>query len=165
MASFLSRRTVNEESAPNFITTVSAVGSSATVFSLIALSVTGRGRTGAMLAVADLLGEDLDLLGQVPSAQFGLLLLSALISAGLGYLLTLKMGSIFARMISRYDMGKVGKAIIILVLILVLLFNGLQGLLLLGVATLLGMIPPLVGVGRVHLTGCLLIPVMLFFLG
>ncbi|HUV24050.1 MAG TPA: tripartite tricarboxylate transporter permease [Methanomassiliicoccales archaeon] len=165
MASFLSRRTVNEESAPNFITTVSAVGSSATVFSLIALSVTGRGRTGAMLAVADLLGEDLDLLGQVPSAQFGLLLLSALISAGLGYLLTLKMGSIFARMISRYDMGKVGKAIIILVLILVLLFNGLQGLLLLGVATLLGMIPPRVGVGRVHLTGCLLIPVMLFFLG
>jgi putative membrane protein len=164
MASFLSRRRPIEGSAQNFITTVSAVGSSATVFSLIALSVTGRGRTGAMLAVADLLGNDLDLIGQIPSSQFGLLLLSVLLSAGLGYILTLKMGSIFARMISKHDMGNASKVIVILVLLLVLVFNGIQGLLLLGVATLLGMIPPRVGVGRVHLTGCLLIPVMLFFL-
>lgn len=165
IGSSLSQGGSSGDSASNFITTVSAVGSSAAVFSLIALSAMGKGRTGAMLAVAEIMGDDLPMLQQMPSMSFALLLLSVLLSAAIGYHLTLGAGKAFARMITRHDMRRVGKAIILLVMILVIVFNGLQGLLLLGVSTLLGLVPLRVGVGRVHLTGCLLIPVMLFFVG
>ena len=151
-------------SAPSFITTVSAVGSSATVFSLIALSVTGRGRTGAMLAVVDLMGDDLPLIQQFPSDHFALLLLSVLLSAAAGFYLTLRAGRLFSKAVSNHDMGRISKLIIVFVVVLVLIFNGVQGILLLLASTLLGLVPPKAGVGRVHLTGCLLIPVIIFFL-
>jgi putative membrane protein len=165
IGSSLSRKGSRGDHASDFITTVSAVGSSAAVFSLVALSAMGKGRTGAMLAVAEIMGDDLPMLQQIPSMSFALLLLSVLLSAAIGYQLTLASGKAFARMIARHDMVRVGKAIILLVVSLVLIFNGIQGLLLLAVSTLLGLVPLRVGVGRVHLTGCLLVPIMLFFIG
>jgi len=51
------------------------------------------------------------------------------------------------------------------VIVLALLFTGLSGLLLLAVAVLVGLLPPRIGIGRVHLTGSLLLPLILFFLG
>lgn len=161
IASMFSREI--RDSPPSFITTVSAVGSSAAVFSLIALAVTGKGRTGAMLVVVEIMGDDLSLLGRLPSGSFAMLLLSVLLAGFLGYILSLHAGRAFSRMVSVWDMGKVVKSIIVLVMALVLVFNGVQGLLLLTVATLLGLVPPRVGVGRVHLTGCLMVPVILFF--
>jgi putative membrane protein len=158
----LSRR--KEHDAPSFITTVSAVGSSAAVFSLIALSVTGNGRTGAMLAVIDLMGDELRLLQHFPSQHFALLLLSVLLSSGMGFHLTIRAGRTFSRMVSRFDMAKVSKAMILLVIALVSIFNGIQGLMLLMASLPLGLVPPMAGVGRVHLTGCLLVPVILFFI-
>lgn len=165
IGSSLSRKGSSGDHASDFITTVSAVGSSAAVFSLVALSAMGKGRTGAMLAMAEIMGDDLPMLQQMPSMSFALLLLSVLLSAAIGYQLTMVSGKAFARMIARHDMARVGKAIILLVMILVLIFNGIQGLLVLAVSTLLGLVPLRVGVGRVHLTGCLLVPIMLFFIG
>jgi putative membrane protein len=40
---------------------------------------------------------------------------------------------------------------------------GPGGLLLLFLSTLLGMVPVKVGVSRVHLTGCLLLPILLYY--
>ncbi len=48
---------------------------------------------------------------------------------------------------------------------LVALFCGLPGLLVLGTATLLGLVPPRLGVSRVHLTGCMLLPTALRLAG
>jgi putative membrane protein len=153
-----------DHDAPSFITTVSAVGSSAAVFSMIALSVTGKGRTGAMLAVIEIMGEDLPLMQHFPSQHFALLLLSALISSAIGFYLTLRAGKAFSRFVSRHDMARVSKGIIVLVLAMVVVFNGFQGIPLILASTLLGLVPPMAGVGRVHLTGCLLVPVILFFI-
>jgi putative membrane protein len=150
--------------ATSFITTVSAVGSSAAVFSLIALSVTGKGRTGAMLAIIDLLGEEMVLVQQFPSHHLALLLMAVLLSAGIGFHLTIRAGKWFASMVSKHDMGRVSRTIIVMVVMMVLIFNGAQGLLLLAISTVLGLVPPGAGVGRVHLTGCLLVPVILFLI-
>jgi TctA family transporter len=43
--------------------------------------------------------------------------------------------------------------------------TGIPGLLLLVAATLIGLIPPRIGTDRVHLTGCLLVPITLYFFG
>ena len=57
------------------------------------------------------------------------------------------------------------KAVIVSLVLLVLLMTGIPGLLLLLAATLLGLVPPRIGTNRVHLTGCLLVPITLFFFG
>jgi len=47
---------------------------------------------------------------------------------------------------------------------LTIFLSGKYGILILLVSTSLGIVPPLVGVGRNHLMGCLLLPVILYFI-
>jgi len=166
IGSLLSTRTDEDplRSARRFITMVSAVGSSAAVFSLLALAVIRRGRTGAMLVVESVMGEDLALLSP-PSIPFALLLLSALVGCVVGYRLTVLMGRTMARRVSNLNMRLLSILVSLLLLAMVLLLNGVSGLVVMSVSTLLGLIPASAGVSRVHLTGCLLIPLILFFSG
>jgi len=152
------------EDASRFIVTVSAVGSSATVFSLIALTVTGKGRTGAMLALIEVFANDLDLLRLFSSTALPFLLLSVLITSLLGYFLTIRIGRTFMRMVASLPLKKMNAVLIIFIVSLITVFNGIPGLLVAGVATSVGLLPPKVGIARVHLASCLLIPVIIFFL-
>jgi putative membrane protein len=53
----------------------------------------------------------------------------------------------------------------ILLVGMVFLLSGILGLVIAFLATCLGMIPPLVGVKRVHLMGCLIFPLIILFVG
>lgn len=143
-----------------FIAMVSAVGTASAVFGLLALAVAYKGRSGALLAVKEVLGGDM-----LPFEHFPLLLLSVLVGCAVGNYVLLRLGAWFARSASTADVPRLNRAILVLLLGLVIVLTGLPGLLVLGASTLLGMVPPAVGVGRVHLTGCLLVPVLLFLLG
>jgi putative membrane protein len=88
-----------------------------------------------------------------------------LIAALLGHFLTIKVGRMMARRLGGIDLRALNLFLLMFILSLVLLFNGLPGLLLLSVSVLLGLAPPLLGISRVHLTGCLLVPLILFFFG
>ncbi|MDD1773104.1 MAG: tripartite tricarboxylate transporter permease [Methanomassiliicoccales archaeon] len=168
IGSLVSRRERTDPfaSARGFVTMVSAIGTSATVFSLAALAIIGRGRSGTMLAVKDIVGrEGIEALSAPISSELSLLLLSVLISSGVGYIVTLWLGRSFGGRLAGANLKRLTIAIVIVLLSLVSIFNGIPGLIVLGVATMLGAIPPLVGVSRVHLTGCLLIPIIIFFAG
>jgi TctA family transporter len=169
LASVLNRRRRSEsrdEGARRFVVMVSSVGTASAVFSLIALAVVGKGRTGAMLAVKSVLGtEGIDAVASFPSSSFTLLLLSVLVSSAFGYFVTLRLGKFVARRLGGADVRRLTQGILMFVVLLVVVFNGIPGLILLACATLLGLVPPTVGIGRVHLTGCLLLPLILFFLG
>ena len=54
-----------------------------------------------------------------------------------------------------------GNAVLALIVILVLLFTGPFGLAVLVISAAVGRIPPALGVSRVCLTGCLMVPVVL----
>jgi TctA family transporter len=160
------RRESQEDGAKRFIVMVSSVGTASAVFSLIALAVVGKGRTGAMLAVKSVLGaEGVDALGSLPSYSFALLLLSVLIGSAFGYYVTLFLGRFMARRLGGKDTRRLTKIILVFVVGLVIVFNGIPGLILLACSTLLGLVPPTTGIGRVHLTGCLLVPLILLFFG
>jgi len=164
----LSRRVkeAEDESAKRFIAMVSSVGTSAVVFSLLALAIEGKGRTGAMLAAQQVLGDEgTKALSAFPSAPISLLLLSVLISALLGHYLTVRAGRLMARRLGGLNLRALNLGLLLFIVSLVIVFNGLPGLLLLSTAVLLGLAPPLLGIGRVHLTGCLLLPLILFFWG
>jgi TctA family transporter len=160
------RGTDPHTSARRFITIVSSVGTSATVFSLAALAIIGKGRSGAMVAIKNIIGKDgTEALASPISPELSLLLFSVLISAAIGYVATLWLGGSLGRRLAGVDLRRYTFAIIGVLVVLSVVFNGIAGLLILGTSLLLGLIPPLVGVSRVHLTGCLLIPVAIFFFG
>jgi putative membrane protein len=155
-----------EDAARRFITMVSSVGTAAAVFGIIALAVTGKGRTGALLVVKQMLGaEGVGALSSATSTETILLLVSVLASALLGYLITLRLGKLFAAKVGDMDLDRLTKIIVVSLVLLVLLMSGIPGVILLAAATLMGMLPPRLGTNRVHLTGCLLVPITLFFFG
>ena len=56
-------------------------------------------------------------------------------------------------------------AILVAITVLVVLLTGLWGLAVLAISALVGLIPLSAGAGRVHLSGCLLVPVVLIQFG
>ena len=155
-----------EGAARRFITMVSSVGTAAAVFGIIALAVTGKGRTGALLVVKQMLGtEGVGALSSATSADTVTLLMSVFAAALLGYLITIRLGRRFAIEVGDLELDKLSKIIVVSLVLLVLLMSGIPGMLLLLSATLLGLVPPRIGTNRVHLTGCLLVPITLFFFG
>ncbi len=168
IASLFSKRgdSDREESAKRFIVMVSAVGTSSAVFSLIALATLEKGRTGALLTVMQVLGlEGLGAVASPLSADFLVLLLATLIGAVLGYFAVLRLGALLARKLSGVNLLLLNLVVLAFILILVTMFNGISGMLLLMSASALGLLPPLLGVGRVHLTGSMLLPLIFFYFG
>ena len=155
-----------ETETHEFIVSVSAVNTSVALFNLVALFVILKSRSGAMKAVEGLISNDLtawDPLGNVPMA-LSALLLSAVVAGMVSVPLTLFFGRLFARKCSRVNYPVLVKSVVVFLIIMVAIFSGLLGLVILAISTCVGMIPPLIGVKRVHLMGCLIVPVILFFL-
>jgi len=145
-----------------FMVTISAINASNAVANFVALFVILRTRSGAAKAAQDILGTGLTPwtdIWAVPS-QLGLILVAVLISSVLAYFITLRIGKVFAENFHRVPYRKLVTFIIVLLVFLVILMSGPVGLIILLVATLLGLIPPTVGVRRVHLIGCLIVPVL-----
>ncbi|MDD1770958.1 MAG: tripartite tricarboxylate transporter permease [Methanomassiliicoccales archaeon] len=148
--------------ARRFLVSVSAVGTSATVFSVLAFVILGKVRSGSMAAVGQLLGGD--------SSSFGggtlpLFLLSVLVGSAVGYVAMLWISRWIVRRLSGLRLGSLNRVLLVALTLMVLAFTGMPGLLLLIVATFVGLIPPRIGIGRVQLTGCLLLPITLALLG
>ena len=90
-----------------------------------------------------------------------LLLLTAAFAAFFGYASTIMCGKMMSVIINRIDTILLNRVCIVLVTSLVFLITGPYGLVILSVSTLLGFLPVRIGISRVYLTGCLLIPALL----
>lgn len=156
----------DESETQEFLVSVSAVNTSVALFNLMAMFVILKSRSGAMKAVEGIMGSNLtewEPLSNVPMAMASLLL-AALIAAFVSVPLALFFGKLFAKYCSKINYPMLVRGVIIFLLIMIFLFSGVLGLAILAIATCVGMIPPLIGVKRVHLMGCLIVPVILFFL-
>ena len=147
-----------EKGSEKFISLVASIGSASTVFALVTLSVTGNGRTGTMLAAGEVLGDSLSGFG---NGIFILMLLSVAVASLLGYAITIRSGRSMAGFVRNRDMNRMNRIIIVLMVILVALMTGTYGLLILLASTAAGLIPTSTNVSRVHLSGCLILPVLL----
>ncbi|MDD1746608.1 MAG: tripartite tricarboxylate transporter permease [Methanomassiliicoccales archaeon] len=163
---FVPRPKDEEQGTKEYILMLSAVGTSSVVFSLLALCIEGSGRSGAMLALKSAVGQEgMGSLSSFPGAWSSSLLVAVLVASAIGYHATLWAGGLFSKKAAGRDMGRLNLIVILVLTALILAFNGLPGLLVVGVATLVGLLPPSLGVRRVHLTGCLLLPLLLFYIG
>ena len=147
-----------EKGSENFISLVASIGSASTVFALVTLSVTGYGRTGTMLATGEVLGDSIFGFG---NGIFVLMLLSVAVASLLGYIITIISGRSMAGFVRNRDMNRMNRVIIVLMIVLVALMTGPYGLLVLFASAVAGLIPTSVNVSRVHLSGCLILPVLI----
>ena len=152
------RMFVREDQPEKFIALVSSISTAAAVFSLITLSVSGNGRSGTMLVVREILDGSMTGAG---NGIFMLMLLSVAIAAIIGYLATVRSGRLMAKTVPKINIKKMNRAILAGIVVLVMLMTGPWGMAVLLISSVIGMIPLSAGTGRVHLSGCLLVPVIL----
>lgn len=133
------------------VNTVNFLLSLATVFTL------SKARNGAVVALLDI----------VKSVSFHHLLVfvaASLVAGGVAALLALKLSRVFCAFVSRIRYKLLCLAVIIFIAVLAFLFSGFIGLYILAVSASIGLIPVITGVGRNNAMGCLLLPVILYFL-
>lgn len=134
------------------INTVNMVVSIATMYLL------EKARNGAILTVGKIIGK-------TSFEVMILFLIVSIIVAGIATWLSLSLSKIFAHLISKAPYAKIVASIIVFIVILSFYFDGLIGLLIVTTATAVGITASLQKIGKNHLMGCLLVPVIIYFVG
>ena len=145
------------------IITLSAVNTACAFFVVVIMFITLRARSGATLAVKDLISIDEWSQLFLP-ANLTYFLIALIFGGTLSYFLTLKIGKLFAKHFAGVPYLLLIKSTISMIVILVFLFTGILGIIVLVVATFIGLIPVHWGIRRSHCMGILLIPIILYFI-
>ncbi len=127
------------------------------MLSFVAFYTISKTRNGAAVAIAQIMEKisfnDLILF-------FGV----ALLAGSLSFLITLKVSKIFSQVISKINYSRLVLFILSFISLLTFFISGLFGLLVLLVATFVGLIPISKNLARINLMGCLVIPVIFYFI-
>ena len=152
-----------ESDSRQTIVTLSAVNTACAFFVVAVLFIILRSRSGATLAVMDLIAVKEWNAILMPSNLI-YLLMALLLGGTLSFFSTVSVGKLFAQFFHKIPYQKVVLTTILLIVILVFLFTGFLGVLILFVATFIGLLTVQWGVRRSHAMGVLLLPIMLYFL-
>ena len=151
-----------KEDERGYISIVSSIGTSSTMFAFIALAVSGKERSGTMSVVNGILdGMSVHPYGAV----FPAIMVAMTVSTVIAYFVMISAGKVMCTISENINTDVINKVILVLMILMTLLFTGYWGLVLLMVCTFVGMIPIVLGTNRIHLTACLIVPVLLFRLG
>lgn len=149
--------TISRTDKKGFLSLLGATNTLVMGFSFIALYAIGKTRTGAALAIKDIIG-------QIDSSKLILILLVILTAGIISYFLTIKISKVISTNIHKISYKKISIGTIILLLIVNFLVAGPIGLFILTVSTLTGIYCINLGVKRTNMMGCLLIPTIFLYL-
>jgi putative membrane protein len=149
-----------DDDARPMLATLSALAMAHLVLTFVVLWLSLRARTGLAVAVQQTWSVAAWSDGAPPLA-LRMVLLACVAGALLGTLGTAALARPAAIWLPRLPQHLVAAAALAILVGLVALFSGWSGLGLFAVACCVGLVPLSVGLGRVHLTGCLLVPVLL----
>ncbi|TQD23587.1 tripartite tricarboxylate transporter permease [Methanolobus vulcani] len=147
------------DSAKEFIVSISGVNTCNAIFGLLALAVIGKTRSGAMVAINELLGG-IDL--NPPLVVLFLFAIS--LTAILSYYSTIFLGDNIHRLLYGFDYSILCYAVLTLLFAMCLAFTGFFGLLVFLIATPIGMLPSFMGIRKSHAMGVIILPVILYFI-
>jgi len=145
------------------IVTLAAVNTAATFSVTLMLFIILRARSGVTIAVSELIPIE-PWSGLMMPVTLTYLLMFLLLSGVLSYFLTLYLGRLFAKKFGKIPYQSLVVFTLVFVCVLIVLFTGLLGLVVLFAATSIGFLPICWGVRRSHCMGVLLIPIILYFL-
>jgi len=145
------------------IVTLSAVNTACAFLVIIALFVILKARSGVTIVISSLIHiEEWSRIS--PPIQLIYLLIPIVVAGSLSYPLTCFIGRKIAKHINRISYRTIIKITIVMLSLLVFVFTGFIGLIVLSVATSIGLIPIFLGVRRSNCMGVLIVPLMLHFL-
>ncbi len=145
-----------QSSPRQFLVAVSGVNTANAVYALIGLYTIGKARSGAVLAIQDLIHLDF------PTVLS--LLACGLVAAGVASITALCIAQILLKVIHSIRYKHLMGFTCSILIIFVWITTGCRGLLVMGVGCCIGLLPLLVGVRRSHCMGVLLFPVLLYYL-
>jgi putative membrane protein len=146
-------------SSKEYIVSISGVNTSNAIFGLMALAFLGKTRSGAMVAINELMnGISLE------TSLIVLFLCAILLTSLLSYLSTIYLGDNIHHVLQDLDYPKLCYGIIVFLAVMVLLSTGLFGLLIFVISIPIGMLAPFLGVKKSHAMGVILLPVILQFI-
>ncbi len=141
-----------------FLIGVSGVNMAKSLFSFVALYAIGRPRSGAAVAVDQLLGN-------VGFHELLLLIGGALTAGGIAAMLHLKLGRMAALHIGKIPYQAMCLTVMAGMVVMTFWYAGPMGLPILGTATAIGILPALAKVKRTHCMGVIMLPCILYFGG
>ncbi len=140
-----------------FLILVGAINTMIMILSFIALYTIDKARNGAIVIISKMIET-------FTINHLILIIAISLIVGAIATVLAIKIGRIFANLITKINYKYLCILIIIIVTITTFIFSSFLGLLVLLISTFIGIIPASLGIGRNHLMGCLILPVILYFL-
>ncbi len=151
--------------ALRFIWLYSSITAAGAVFSVGALFVIARARSGSMDAIAFFLGDDA-FAGPVSADALPIasILLAMVLSALISHFALVRFQSRLVGLRRLLCSRELAVASLLFVACLSIILTGTRGALLMATSTTLGLIPPLADVRRIQLMGCLLVPIAVLLL-
>jgi len=145
------------KSGAEHIIIANAANSSATIISFIAFYTINKTRSGAVAAIEFL----------IKSINIQILILItavSLITIGISTFFAVKISNKILKNINRLNYKKLSIAIIVFIVILVFIISKPLSLIILFTTTSLGILSQKFNIERIHLTGCLIFPVILYLI-
>jgi len=139
-----------------FMILMGGVNTANFVLSLVTLQALGKARNGALIAVKNLLPV-------ITPPHILIFLFTALTAGGIASIITLIIGRGFARLITRIPYRILVITIILFIILITPLISGFTGIIILITTTALGILPAVKKTSRTTAMGCLLLPVITYF--
>ncbi len=152
----ISNQIVGDMKNKGYLALVGAMGTMSVVFSLVTFYTLGKAKDGSIVVISKLLEIDFN--------SFLILVIVFLIAGSVSVFLTLKLAKIFSKLIVKVNYKMLVISIILFIIGMSLFLNGWIGVIVLVTASAIGLIAPLKGIGRNHAMGCLILPVILYFI-
>lgn len=156
-AAFVAQSIHQKFGTKQFLVLLGAINASSMVFSFVALQVLGKARTGSAVAI--------QFLYELSMPDFLVVLATILLSAGIAALTTILIAKKVLTVLQKISYPTLSKSIMVLLAGLTIWLSGFLGLLVLLVATSIGLISHLQGIKKSHCMAFLVVPTILFYWG
>jgi putative membrane protein len=147
---------MTELNSKEFLFLLGSINTIVMGLSFVTFYAIGKTRTGASVAVSKLLPE--------LTISNILIIIGSIILAGIiSFFIAVSISKLISRKIHKISYSFLSSAVILLLIAITIYFTGLIGLLVLTVSTATGISGVLLGVKRINLMGCLLVPTIMFY--
>ena len=156
-AAIVATQFLKNMSEKGFLVLVGGINTVNMTLSLVTLYSINKARNGAVIVISKLIGE-------FTRNTLLLYIITALVTGAVAVFLALRISKIFSKFIVKVNYKFLIIGILSFITILTFYFSGWIGLLILATSTSIGLLASSYGVGKNHLMGCLIVPVILFFI-
>lgn len=139
-----------------FLVSIAGVNSANALFSLVALYVIDKPRSGAAAAIQQLLALD-------QNALFQMIIIVVIVTAA-SYLACIAAARLAGRAIVRLNYRLLCLTVLLFLVAMTYAFTGLFGLFIFFLSTVVGLIAPVAGIHRTHAMGVLMLPLILKYI-